>query len=1023
MSSITQTVPSYNNGISQQHDSLKLPGQVSVAQNVLPDITEGLQKRPGSRLVSSLSDDGTASNNSTANGKWFSYYRDEQEQYLGQIARDGTVRMWTVGAQTVASITYPAGSPMAVYWGTGTTATTTTLKAYLEHSKDDDLQMLTLNDYTYVTNRAAYEDDGTTKHTKTDVEMTATVEAARPPEAYIELKKISYASQYAVNLYDNTNETSITTATRIKVQRVNDSSNGCVSGGGLSGLPEGGYYCTTGNSRDSYCPNVDTQLFNVDYGDSGDTTDANGQSWTYSGAVNGGTASDRKNMYFRIVTIGQSVPEGGNATNPDYHCRYTTTHDLLYGGEGWVTGDYFYTWMKNAKYKITVQEHSTAKVKANLAAARPSPTPYDNETTITAESILGSLETEIIAGGTFTDANITQIGNGLYVTRASNIVNDVEQNAFNISTPVSDLLSVFTDSVNSIDELPSQCKHGYVIKIANSVEDEDDWYVKFIGKDGKDGSGVWEECPKPGRKVEFDANTMPIQIARKQDDGSGTVTGTAYKIYFDVNINNWEDALVGDENTNSEPSFVGKKINKMLFFRNRLVLFSDENVVLSQAGEFFNFWNKTALAFSNIDPIDLKCSSDKPAIIWDAIAVNAGLVMFTKTQQFMLTTDSDILSPNTAKINNLANYNFNSQTSPISLGTTIGWLDNAGKNSRFFEMQRTMREGEPEIVEQSKIVSKLFNKDLRYISNSRENGIIFFSEDGSDTLYCYRYFSSSDKRIQQAWFTWKLPGAIQHHAVLDDSLYIVIRNDSKDALLRFDIKLHSDSRTVVDDLDTTDTSDDITYRVHFDNSRVIAASALGYSATTGRTGFTKPDGFNVTTTTTSDDYRKLAVYCHSSGDQVGRYAEASVVGNPGNYNIEFDGDWTGQDLIVGYLYDYEVQLPTIYVQKQEGDKVRSDTQGSLVVHRIKLNLGNAGLYETLIERTGKPDYTELWEPAKADNYNANQVDFVEAVTQTVPTYEKNTNLTLTLKSTHPAPATLHSMSWEGDYTNRFYQRV
>ena len=512
---------------------------------------------------------------------------------------------------------------------------------------------------------------------------------------------------------------------------------------------------------------------------------------------------------------------------------------------------------------------------------------------------------------------------------------------------------------------------------------------------------------------------MPIQIVRKQDDGSGTVTGTAYKIYFDVNINDWEKALVGDEKTNSEPSFVGKKINKMLFFRNRLVLFSDENVILSQAGEFFNFWNKTALTFTNTDPIDLKCSSDKPAIIWDAIGVNAGLVMFTKTQQFMLTTDSDILSPNTAKINNLANYNFNSQTNPISLGTTIGWLDNAGKHSRFFEMQRTMRAGEPEIVEQSKIVSKLFNKDLRYISNSRENGIIFFSEDGADTLYCYRYFSASDKRIQQAWFTWKLPGAIQHHAVLDDSLYMVVRNNSKDALLRFDIKLHSDSRTVVDDLDTTDTSDDITYRLHFDNSVSIASGSLTYSATTGKTTFSKPNGFNVTTTTTDAAYRKLAVYCNVAGDQVGRYAEATVNGS----NIEVVGDWTGQALIFGYLFDYEVQLPTIYVQKQEGDKVRSDVQGSLVVHRIKLNLGHSGLYETLIKRTGKPDYTEVWEPAITDNYNANQVDFVTAVTQTIPTYEKNTNLTLTLKSTHPAPATLHSMSWEGDYTNRFYQRV
>ncbi len=1017
MSSISQTIPSYINGISQQPDQLKLPGQVSIAQNVLPDITEGLQKRPGGILVNSLSDDSTASNNASANGRWFSYYRDENEQYIGQIARDGTVRMWTVGAQSVASITYPAGSPMAVYYDASNTtaATQTNLKAYLEHSQDDDIQALTLNDFTYINNRAKYEDDGTTSHTKTTVAMAGTLAPVRPPEAFIELKKISYASQYSINLFDSDSETTITTATRIKVQRTHDSSNGCASGGALSGLPTGGHYCTSGNSRDSYCPNVDTQVFEVDYGASGDADDANGQAWTYSGAVNGGTASDRKNMYFRIITIGQSVPEGGQATNPDYHCRYTTTHDLLYGGEGWVTGDYFDVYMKNAKYKITVLEHSTAKVKANLAAARPTPTPFDNEQTITAESILGDIETEIIAGGNFTDANITQVGNGLYITRASG--------AFNISTGSSALMTVMADSVNNIEDLPAQCKHGYIVKITNSVEEEDDWYVQFKGKDDKDGSGVWEECPKPGRTVAFDPATMPIQIVRKQDDASGTVTGTAYKIYFDVNHNVWEDALVGDDKTNGEPSFVGKKINKMVFFRNRLVLFADENVVLSTAGSFFNFWNKTALTFSNVDPIDLSCSSHQPAVIYDAIPVNTGLILFTKTQQFMLTTDSDILSPNTAKINRLANYNFNSATSPISLGTTVGWLDNAGKNSRFFEMQRTMREGEPEIVEQSKIVSRLFNQDLKLISNSRENGIIFFSELDSDTLYCYRHFNTSDKRIQQAWFTWKLPGSVRYHAVLDDSLYVILRNNSKDNLLRFDIKLHDDSRTVTDDLDTTDTSDDITYRVHLDNSKIIAASALGYSASSGRTGFTLPDGFNVTTTTTDSGYRKLAVYCHVSGDQVGRYAEASVVGNPGNYNIEFEGDWTGQDLTVGYLFDYEVQFPTIFVQKENQGKVRSEVNSSLVVHRVKLNLGHAGLYQTLIERTGKPDYLETWEPAKADSYNANAVDFTPEIIQTIPTYEKNTNLTVTLKSTHPAPATLYSMSWEGDFTNNFYQRV
>ena len=56
MASITQTIPQYNGGISQQPDEKKIPGQVIEAKNVLPDITRGLLKRPGGKLIGSLSD-------------------------------------------------------------------------------------------------------------------------------------------------------------------------------------------------------------------------------------------------------------------------------------------------------------------------------------------------------------------------------------------------------------------------------------------------------------------------------------------------------------------------------------------------------------------------------------------------------------------------------------------------------------------------------------------------------------------------------------------------------------------------------------------------------------------------------------------------------------------------------------------------------------------------------------------------------------------------------------------------------
>ena len=81
------------------------------------------------------------------------------------------------------------------------------------------------------------------------------------------------------------------------------------------------------------------------------------------------------------------------------------------------------------------------------------------------------------------------------------------------------------------------------------------------------------------------------------------------------------------------------------------------------------------------------------------------------------------------------------------------------------------------------------------------------------------------------------------------------------------------------------------------------------------------------------------------------------------------------------------------------------------------------IYTTILDRAGKPTYTETWESTIADQYGANRVQVDESVSQAIPTYEKNTNLTLTLKSTHPTPATLSSMTWEGSYTDKSYRRV
>jgi hypothetical protein len=96
---------------------------------------------------------------------------------------------------------------------------------------------------------------------------------------------------------------------------------------------------------------------------------------------------------------------------------------------------------------------------------------------------------------------------------------------------------------------------------------------------------------------------------------------------------------------------------------------------------------------------------------------------------------------------------------------------------------------------------------------------------------------------------------------------------------------------------------------------------------------------------------------------------------------------------------------------------------SLVLHRIKLNFGKIGLYETTLTRVGKDSYTEVYESTDLDEYEASDAPYLEEKIQTVPVYEKNSNVDITLKSAHPAPATLHSMSWEGDFTPKNYRRA
>ena len=756
MASVTQTIPSFTGGISEQPDQLKFPGQVKDVTNAIPDITRGLYKRPGAKRVGT-----TPLANVQSGGSWFHYHRDEEEgSYIGQVAADGQLRMWKASGDN-------AGAAQTIVYGTGGQ---TAIQNYLATSNAENIQFLTINDTTFVSSR-----DSTNANTLVGSTGTTT---ANPDNhfAFIEVTRTENGRQYGLNLYNSNSTTSFTRATRLKIQS--------------DTLDEGP---ATGQ-----CRGIGIQTFSVDSG-------------------------SKKNLIFKLDIRGQQGNIGGEGNDPeDFACAYNRSIILLHGGENWTTGDTTTVTMDSAKgrtvsgsatgnsgrsnkgessatYTIEVLEHETVTVKANLGLVRPEPTPFDADTAVSADQVLGGIISELPGGITG-----SIIGNGIYLSSS---------NSFNCEIVEDDLMRSMGTSVNDVTLLPKQCKHGYIVKIANArISEEDDYYLRFEGLNDQDGTGSWTECAKPG--IAKSLTNMPLVIQRTALANGGTSSEIAT---FTIKQFTYADREVGDDNSNPFPTFKDKRINKVLFFRNRLAVLAGENVILSRPGTLGtpDFFAETALTVSANDPIDISCSSTFPSELFDGIDINSGLVVFSTNQQFLLSSDDTVLNPDTAKLRSIATFNYNKDIPPVSLGTTIAYLDDSGKFSRFNEMANIAREGEPNVVNQSQVVPTLLPKDIDLLTNSRENNLVIIGKTNSDTVQGFRYLNVGDKRQQSAWFKWKFNNPLLYHFIINDEYYFLDTD-----------KFLQSVRLVQTESDPAIIQDNVDFLLHVDNHTTISLSLI-----------------------------------------------------------------------------------------------------------------------------------------------------------------------------------------------------
>ena len=294
-------------------------------------------------------------------------------------------------------------------------------------------------------------------------------------------------------------------------------------------------------------------------------------------------------------------------------------------------------------------------------------------------------------------------------------------------------------------------------------------------------------------------------------------------------------------------------------------------------------------------------------------------------------------------------------------------------------------------------------KDIDLLTNSRENSMVLLGKTNSDTVFGYKYFQVSDKRQQAAWFKWKFNNPLLYHFIINDEYYFL----DTDHYLQCIKLVQTESEPSI-------TQDNVNYLLHVDNYTDISGGS--FNSVTNTTTFSNVGWLSSVTTPNHD---LVIVDTNTNAARLGRYGKPTVSGT----TLTVTGNWSGATLKIGYIYPYEVKFPTFYPTKQSGNSTTADVNSSLILHRLKLHFGKIGLYKTTLKRVGKVDYSEIYESTTLNEYDVSDAPYVEEFIKTVPVYERNINVDVVLESSHPAPATLRSVSWEGDYTPRFYQRV
>ena len=630
----------------------------------------------------------------------------------------------------------------------------------------------------------------------------------------------------------------------------------------------------------------------------------------------------------------------------------------------------------------------------------------------------GTALTSGTAGNTF---NISRNGSVIRIFKNDNSDFDIQVSDSQGNTQ----LTLVKDSIQRFTDLPTVAPNGYVVEVKGDDQTNfDNYYVKFVTNnttaDGTLEEGQWEETTKLGIEKKFDYSTMPHVLIRQADGnfrfarvdgGSYTASGQSFT------LPKWGERTVGDLDSAPNPSFIGSKINNVLFFRNRLGFLSNDNVILSRAAEFFNFFPETVLSVIDSEPIDVAASHTKVAILRSSVTVEQELILFSDQTQFVLTSTTDNLTPRTANVVVVTEFESDDDAQPVGAGSSIYYLSKRGSfaNVREYVYQRDLviRESSNITVHVPKLIpSNLF----KFAVSTSADVLVCLGTDEPNKLYINRWiYGQQYQKILNSWSTFTINEnrSIKNVDFIGSDLFLVIEEANGITLEKIPFENQF-----------TETNATFEYRLDHKVTEATTGVSVAYNASTNISTFTVPYRLraNMNVVGRYLGSGETSTFVNEQGTTItlkpGRLIPTSNSTDGSTSTITATGDYRNSKFIIGEPYEMHYRFSQQRMTAGSGGQAGGEfLSGRLQLHHFYIKFEDTGFFNVEVTPDNRDTSTYKFTGKFLGENTIGAVN-LESGFFKVPVMSRADRVNIDVKNNTFLPTTLASAEYEAMFHMR-----